>query len=247
MENVQNALVNNTASSELFSFKGASVKDALEAEGYKFKVNNTRGRGIGTITAQTFATPGVDGVRYIGRNAPEREIEVDYTLECKDLTALRKAEKKMFAVLNSNEPEELRFEDQDGYFKAVLTDSSVSLETHRVQQGTLIFLCPEPFLYGEDVETTARNDWRTNYHVHPLVEIKPTNDTVIISTGGRSLTIENASGGNITIDFANKEVKQGEVLKVLDLYGRFPIIMEESMLNTSGADIVKITYKARWL
>lgn len=247
---------------EDFVYDGVDVRKAMQEEhGFLFIINDTRGRGLLGQEAQTSTVSGANGSRLIDVTFPEREIQIDYTLGADSLTGLREAENVLASLLIRESEKPLSFADQKGYFNAIFTGIDINLETDRVQQGTITFLCPNPFRYRDYVVAKEREPVEadtpveivvdTNYYTEAYIEIAPQ-----VATGEIVLTVNDSvfeyEGDTVDleksliIDGEEYECWVGEELKVLEVTGEFPLL--KSNLNTitvNTACLLTIKYRER--
>lgn len=249
---------------EDFIFDGVDVKKAMESHGFLFIINNTRGRGLLGQDANTSQVSGADGSRLIDVTFPEREIEIDYTLKADDLVGLRKAESYLASLLVRETEKPLSFADQKGSFKAVFTGFETDLETDSIQQGTISFLCPNPFRYKDTVElkdlafeanVPQEITVDANYYSQARIEV-----TLSENVNKLELQINDAlityepisskdtlySGSVVVFDGESQEVRAGGLLKVLEVTGEYPLF--KSNLNTitvNASSLLSIKYRER--
>lgn len=233
-------------SSELFSFNAVDVADFLDSHGYFFKVTNTTGRELIQQDHTLTSVSGVDGARLLDTLLPSRTITVDYTVRSDTYLDLRKLDDLLGQLFIGDQTKRLSFYDQEGYYDAIYESKEVSLETDIVQQGTFTFTCPKPFRYakGINIPTTSVNssgvkiDVATNYQVEPVLTFKLNSSatSLTITVGSHRLTLSEAlsSGATIVVDTGKAEVRVGNVIKVLELSGEFPVFYSgENNISTN--------------
>lgn len=246
---------------EYFTFDGVDIRKALEDKGFLFIVNNTKGRGILGQDTQTFSVSGIDGTRLLDVTIPEREIEVQYTLVADNLVKLREAESYLASLLVRETVKPLSFVDQEGGYEAILTGYETNLETDTVQQGSITFLCPNPFRYKDTVEIKnmqfSANVPQTitvdaNYYTEAVIRVNvltPTNDIQLTVNDSviRYKADSNIIQGQVVVfDGEAQECRQAGILKVLEVSGDFPLL--QSNLNTITINtpaLLTIKYRER--
>ena len=233
-------------SSELFSFNAVDVADFLDSHGYFFKVTNTTGRELIQQDHTLTSVSGVDGARLLDTLLPSRTITVDYTVRSDTYLDLRKLDDLLGQLFIGDQTKRLSFYDQEGYYDAIYESKEVSLETDIVQQGSLTFTCPKPFRYAKGVtipstsvnSTGATLNVNTNYQIEPVLSFKvnASAPTLTITVGSHRLLLEEAvtSATTVTVDVSKAEVRVGNVVKVLEISGEFPIFY-------SGENTIKTT------
>lgn len=246
---------------EYFTFDSVDIKKALEDKGFLFIINDTKGRGLMGQELQTASVSGVDGVRLLDVTFPEREIQINYTLGANNLTGLREAESYLAGLLVREETKPLSFADQKGEYMAILTGFEPSLETDKVQQGTITFTCPNPFRYKDEVilsevayvaDTPQEITVDANYYTEAIIEVKLSSSTnkLVLTINDSAITYEAekalASGTVITFDGEAFECRVGGKLQVLEVSGEYPLF--KSNLNTvtiNTASLLTIKYRER--
>lgn len=246
---------------EYFSFDGVDVKEALEAKGFLFIINDTKGRGLMGQELNTASVSGVDGIRLLDVTFPEREIQIKYTLGADNLTSLREAESYLASLLVREQVKPLSFVDQKGSFGAILTGFDTDLETDKIQQGTITFTCPDPFRYKERVEIKAVKyvaniaqeiEVDSNYYTEAKIEVKLSTATkeVVLTLNEAVIKYESkdtlAVGTILVFDGEALECRVNGELKVLEVDGEYPIFKSNlNKLTINTASLLSITYRER--
>ena len=242
-------------SSELFSFNAVDVADFLESHGYFFKVTNTTGRELIQQDHTLTSVSGVDGARLLDTLLPTRTITVDYTVRSDTYLDLRKLDDLLGQLFIGDQTKRLSFYDQEGYYDAIYESKDVSFETDIIQQGTLTFTCPKPFRYanGITIPSTSVNsggtkiDVSTNYQVEPVLSFRLNSSasslTITVGTHRLTLSEDIASGATVVVDTGKAEVRVGNVVKVLELSGEFPVFYSgENNISTNVNTTLTGTY-----
>lgn len=243
-----------------FMFAGQSITQAMAAEGWDFGITGIDGEGLLGADLQTGARPGSDGDRLIDRNLPSRLITVSYKLQVASaishdaLTEQARAERLMNGLLNRPGLAQLEFSHQDGYFNAALDHVAKGTRWAHLHTGTLVFYCPQPFLYGPNRTTTPSSGTvsiESNHYVEPVIlwETSSQVGAAWIEVDGHRLTIDTgiSSGQQIRIDCARKETRVGGALNVENIHGVYPRVFDGSTVETSPGGSLSFQYRERWI
>lgn len=247
--------------SEDFIYDGVNIREAMQEHGFLFIIQNTKGRGLLEQDANTVQVSGVDGSRLLDVTMPERVIDIDYTIKADDLISLRDAEDLLARLLVRETEMPLSFADKKGNYRAIYTGNSISDDRSDIQQGTLTFLCPNPFRLKDTIELTdipyeadvpQEITVDANYYTEAVVDIELTgsatevelkvNGSAISYSSGQSLP----SGTRIVFDGQALECRVNGELKVMEVEGVFPLL--KSNLNTitvNTASLMTIKYRER--
>lgn len=114
-------------------------------------INKIEGRGISTNEVTRIEIPGRDGAYFSSKRRPPRTLTISYTIEADNPQELRDSINELNAIFDVEEPVPIEFEDEPGivYF-GVPEGSEEGEEFVRFQQGTLTFLCVDPYKYGQE-------------------------------------------------------------------------------------------------
>lgn len=234
-----------------FTFNETSIFNEMADLGHTFIINNVLGRGPLGREMNLVSESGMDGARFIDSQLPTREIEVIYTIVSKNLIAHRKAEADLSGLLFSLNPEKLSFNDQNGYYEAVVSDITVDSQDRYVSTGTILFTCLQPFRYTGTVEVQASRqlDAETNYYVEPVISFtSEATEKITIVVNGYELVIEKEipAGAEIVIDSVNQEIRQDGELVVLEASGYFPALFKTNTLSIPNISSATIRYEGRY-
>ena len=115
------------------------------------KVNNIANSILPSISQSTLKINGKAGVQDFGNEIGTRNIEVAITIIANDQSDLRDKVRELAEWLYYNEAKKLYIlEEPNIYYMAKFTGDSRLNEILHVGQGTLNFICTEPFGIGEE-------------------------------------------------------------------------------------------------
>jgi predicted phage tail component-like protein len=114
-------------------------------------INRIEGRGISPSEISTLEIPGMDGAYYSSKRRPVRNLTVSYTIVSENAEELRRKINELNAFFDVEEPAPIEFEDEPGitYF-GIPQETTESGEFVTYQQGSITFLCVDPYKYGEE-------------------------------------------------------------------------------------------------
>lgn len=229
------------------SFNGKVISELMHDAGYRFIIRNVHGRGLLGRELNTASTSGINGQRLLEWSLPSRDITVEFTLIAPFLIDQRKAEETLSGLLFSSEPEQLSFEDQEGYFEAIYSDVSIAEERATVTDGAITFFCPDPFRYVAEHVTNDARYIKTNHFIEPILTVQTgAADRFELIVNGRALLIETTIPANseIIIDTEKEEVTVNGELKVLEVSGYYPVMMPRNAINM---DDYTVRYMERYV
>ena len=243
------------------TFNGVDFASYFKSKGYRFSIEAIEGRGLLGNNVSSRPVPGADGELFLDKSLPARVVSVAYNLIADDAAGLRKAERELNRVLQVDKPQQLKFQDQAGYFEAIHGDVSISYEERGRQKGTIDFECKRPFLfhsyitYKDFVFTTNETqsfEILTNYKVLPVLvfTVGGTLNSFALTVNGRELkyTGSIAAGSKISIDGEKKELRINGVLKVLEVDGWFPFMVGgPNTVKSSAAGSLTLKYQERYV
>ncbi|MBD1372495.1 phage tail family protein [Hazenella sp. IB182357] len=118
-------------------------------------VNAVKTTSIPPISQKVITVPGKAGSYDFGNTLDNREITVDYTIVSKSSRDLRQKTRELANWLYYEEAKKLVLLDEpDKYYLCKLSGSTDLEEVAHIGQGSLTFVCTDPFSYGE--ETTIQ-------------------------------------------------------------------------------------------
>ena len=123
------------------------------------KINAVRGRGIVPSELTLIEVPGRHGAYFSNKRKPPRTLEVDYTITASTRQELREKIGELNAIFNVSEPVPIVFDDEPGYtYYGIPESAEEKTEFVRVHQGTITFVCPDPYKYGLEKEALFPSD-----------------------------------------------------------------------------------------
>lgn len=126
-----------------FKFNGQTLPEYV-------KVNDIRDSLLPTVSQNTLKVKSRDGLVDYGNEIDARQIEMDITILASDEADLRSKAREFGEWLYTEEAVELEIlTEPDVYYKAKITGESTLNEVLNVGQGTITFICTDPFAYGE--------------------------------------------------------------------------------------------------
>src|SRR5690625_2050165 len=225
----------------------------------RFTVTGVSGAGLLGPVVRLAERSG-DGSRLISTELPERVIAVSFSLKTghsisvDTMSILDDAERALSGIFAKPGLHELRFPHQNGYFLATAGEVQVTGRWGHYLKGVIEFLCPSPFLYGEQrtIETSGGTvTVGSNYIVEPVIlwRTSNTHGAPHIEVDGQRLTIDTQVGGGqqIRIDTSRMETRIGGVLNVEHIRGTYPRIFDGSTITTSPGGTLSIQYQERWV
>lgn len=112
-------------------------------------VRNIRRDILPPVQPQMVKFGGKHGTYYFGHTYGERTILIDVVLAETSYQSLRERVRNLAAWLRPDDVRRLVFSDEpDKYYKAVLSGSTALEQLVAEGEGTLSFLCPDPFAYA---------------------------------------------------------------------------------------------------
>jgi len=135
-----------------FSFNGETRDYLTVLRGRKRSAWAPRSLNLLTV-------PRKPGAYLQGVETSVREIEVPIGLVAKNIGDLQKLKEDLAGWLVTDEPKELIFEDEpDRVYYAIVDETPDFEEIVRIGQGTIRFICPDPYKYGTEKEAIFPSD-----------------------------------------------------------------------------------------
>src|SRR5690606_1592335 len=117
-----------------------------------FSVQEIRGRGIVQYDTSMIEVAAMDGAYIKGRRRPVRTIEVDVIISADNHEELREKIDVINGILHVDKPVPIVFSDEPGrVYYGVVSDTLETTEFVSLHKGTITFLCPDPYKYGDEV------------------------------------------------------------------------------------------------
>lgn len=196
---------------------------------------------------------GSDGSRFVRTSLPSRTITIGIAISAPTNIDARLAEEQLIAKLFRSEPRDLEFSDQMGAYRAVLDSVAVASPSQSLSKGSITFLCPDPFRYGQPrvVAGTGSVVGHTNWYVEPVWTVQPPNNSNPVKLSVDGVEIEIAAtipSAGVTFDSSRRETRVGGTLKVIEVSGEYPVLKENSVISVVpvGSTITG-AYTERWL
>ncbi|MGG3821092.1 distal tail protein Dit [Geobacillus thermodenitrificans] len=135
-----------------FSFNGITKDYVYMLRGRKRSAWAPRSLNLLTV-------PRKPGAYLQGVETSVREIEVPIGLVAESIGDLQKMKEDLAAWLVTDEPKELIFDDEPDRIYYAIVDETLDLEEiARIGQGTIRFICPDPYKYGFEKEASFPSD-----------------------------------------------------------------------------------------
>ena len=186
-----------------------------------------------------------------------RELPQSVAIKASDKYELEFIKEDMARWLIHDEPKPLIFpEEPDRTYYAVVDGSFDPDEVVSLGKGTIPFVCPDPFKYGQEI--TANTGKVTNIgtvEVNPVFSIRftgsATNFTLTNQQGKAIKIIWNfVQNDLLVIDAAARKITINGLLKMtaLDLSSNwFNLLPGENTIAATGPANTTITFRPRWL
>jgi predicted phage tail component-like protein len=205
------------------TINGVNLESALGSG--SLSINSVKGRGPASRDAELLEVPGRNGAYLRRVKTPPRELDVAITLRASSYVDLRDQVDQLNEIITTEEAVPLVFSDEiDKTYYGVLADSTNWDEIRNFGQGTLKFVCPDPYKY--EAEQSALF----------------VNDTATVSVGGNEETLprfEATALGDLThVDFVRGDgtyMRIGRVATIDDtIYEKETLVMHDTMDSTTG-------------
>ena len=135
-------------------------------------------RGImGAISVDTRTVPSMRGARYMGSKMGPLDITCAVRLICESKEHLRSRLGELAAIMDVDEPKQLRISDEPGRFRlAVPTKVDVAEELYNTALVRIDFTCPDPLAYGDILHSVRlwTSSATATAHVGGTAPTKPT-------------------------------------------------------------------------
>jgi predicted phage tail component-like protein len=159
-------------------------------------VRNIRRDILPPIQSRMIKLSGRHGAYYFGRTYEERSIAVDVVLSGVSHQSLRDRVRSLASWLNSDDVQQLIITDEpDKYYKAVVFGKTDLEQLVAEGEGTIFFLCPDPFAYAITPQTVTMT---TSPLAHTQAGTAPADPLLRlqgVSTGAGGQQISIAIGG----------------------------------------------------
>jgi predicted phage tail component-like protein len=217
------------------------------------------------VSRNILSIPGVPGGRLINTVTQVRTIKQHVFFKGADKPDLRKIEEEIAAWLITDEPVELVFDDEPDRVYFAVVDGSLDInELVNVGEGTITFICPDPYKYGAETNISFVNNAASpnvggTYKTFPRIEATftaaATEFKVTHASSGKYVrVIKNfIVGDKLIIDFVKRKITLNGIvtMPILDWAKSdfFPLSVGTQTLNVTptGKATVKIYWRPRWL
>ncbi|WP_102335750.1 distal tail protein Dit [Salimicrobium jeotgali] len=138
-------------------FNGMDIVDKLGTTKNgqpKLVIADVVGRSVTTVENETVGVPGKAGSHLLRSKEPQRVLEVPFILRGETHEQLRMDVNKLSELLITPSEANISFNDEPYTYYGKL-EGEVPLTEHRTNaKGTLTFICPDPYKYGEEKRET---------------------------------------------------------------------------------------------
>lgn len=149
-----------------FSFNGIKKSYVISGRG-------KRRSAFAPVKRNLLTVPGVPGAYLESTDTEVRIIQQPITINAKDRLDERKLEEDLSAWLITSQPEELIFDDEPDRIYYAVVDGSLDIEDIvNFGQGTITFVCPNPYKHTKEFTAQFKNDFLTIRN-HGTAEAKP--------------------------------------------------------------------------
>jgi predicted phage tail component-like protein len=131
------------------TINGVNLDTALGAGA--ISINSIKGRGPSRRDTTLLEVPGRNGAFLRRVKTPPRELDVSITLRGDDFIDLRDRVDQLNDLVTTEETVSIEFSDEDKTYYGVLADTTDWDEIRNFGQGTLQFVCPDPYKYDDEV------------------------------------------------------------------------------------------------
>jgi predicted phage tail component-like protein len=156
-------------------FKGERIPDFVKVNSIEFSV-------LPPITNNLLKVRGKHGAYHFSQDIDVRTITVNITIIAEEINKVMSASRTLAEWLYSKEPAKLVLDDEpDKYYLAVFDGESNITEIVNIGQGSLTFICVEPFAFGKTVESelsfnenieSAEITVDGTYDTYPILDFK---------------------------------------------------------------------------
>lgn len=204
----------------------------------------------------TISPPHMVGSYFTRKKIHEREISVDFFMSATSKSALRANVLAIAEIFNQSEPKTLYFNDEAVIYYAILAGSTDMEEILATSQGTLQFLCPDPYKYAvsDTVIDKTSPAIALTYNTPCVISatLAGSASYIEIGVGTDKVRFDYAliSGDEVTVDTKNRTALLNGTI---DLRPYKTITSEWIQIKTGTVNVVplatnvSISYRERWL
>ena len=212
------------------------------------------------ITNITQQAPGMAGAHFVREEIGPRYLGVEVTIEDTTRQDLRLKILEASSKLKTAEPKPLEFKDEGLIYYAKLDGGTELNEILEMGEGTLNFICPNPYKHGEEATEGIGNAFNNEGTYTPFIlffELTGATESLEIELNGNKvmeLIDDYQEGDTIEINTSkeNRSIKKnGENNKeALTIDSNFMDLEPgENTINITGATVTggQVAYTKRWL
>lgn len=202
------------------------------------KVINIEHSILPPISQNLLTVGGKAGAYDFGNNMGTREINIDVVIVLDEPNTLPEKLELLAEWLYYDEPKELILGDNlNRYYVAKFTGDSNIKESFLVGEGTLTFLCTDPFIKGAEIEKQIPTDLEEVYEVvnSGTAETYPKMSFKI----GRDLTGFTIASGDEFLEFGTPFTVDDNEADIVN-YGGY--VMKDSMTSLNGWTVAPSVY-----
>lgn len=239
-----------------FSFNDIK-KDFVYCDDEKGKRYST----FAPITRRLYTVPGRPGALVRGKDTQVRIIQQPIFFKGTSKENLRKLEEEVSSWLVTDEPTKLVFDDElDRIYYAVVDSGFDIEEALNLSEGTISFICPDPYKYGTEdtffVDTSPimnEGSAETNAIITATFTSAASEYKITHSNGKFVRVIWNfVAGDKLVIDLNKRKVLINNNVNMTAYYWKnhpFMLLPGENTLSVTPAAVAttQITFRPRWL
>ncbi|MEW9503235.1 distal tail protein Dit [Jeotgalibacillus marinus] len=239
----------------MITFNGYDLTDLIQ-------VTDINGRGPLSQTIISQSIPGKDGSFFQRRQLTERTLSVSFVVIADFLEDLRDKVDTLNSILITDKEVPIIFSDEpDKTYYGILEGDSDIDETVFIGQGTVSFLCSDPFKYGQETSIELEEETVVNvqgtYGTYPKLEVRfeTQSDEFVITrsdTGQFVRIIRDFSPNDfLEVDFATGKIIINENVSMATLDWSnsdfFMLSPGSQEITISPSTNSKLIWTPRWL
>ncbi|QGG47657.1 distal tail protein Dit [Heliorestis convoluta] len=222
--------------------------------------NKVRHSLLPQLEKRTLTVAGRPGFYDFGSRLGGREIQVDVTIKESSSLMLRQKARDIASWLYHQEVKPLLFSDEpDKHYFARVDGKTDIDEIVGLGQGTITFLCPDPFAYGAIKTVPLHAGPITNegsYDTYPVItlQFQQATSQLRIRSGDKQVLLVHPfqQGQELVVDHNRAVVKLNDLRIMNSLYLSsefFPIYKGDNWITLEPANIATATvqFREKWL
>lgn len=237
------------------SFDGIVITDMYAVVGVE--------RQTAGVVNSTQEISGYDGIRITGSYIPSGTITVQILLKNMSVMERREEIRKIRALLQTDEPRELRFASDNGLYYMAKLDGDFSVAQHvRADMITVTFLLEQNILYGDVHTVTVPSGGSVSflvsgtYKTHPSIVGSVSGDATNLMWGVRldegdyvRVKTGSTSPRDVSIDCDTREVIVNDEVSMITLNSDWLELASgrHTLRNDVGSGECTVTWQDRWL